>query len=98
MTLIRAAAMIAVLAGAAIASGAAPAHAQTPNINLMPETKSKTPEEIEQDRLTDKAYRESLRKIPESKTAADPWGSVRSNDTPKAAAPKPRTKTGSTVN
>lgn len=98
MKIFRAAAMAAILAGPAIASWAGPVYAQTPNINLMPETKSKTPEEIEQDRLTDKAYRESLRKIPESKASADPWGSVRSTDTPKAASPKPRTKTGSTAN
>lgn len=71
-----------------------PAAAQM--MNLMPELKSKTPEEKEQDAITDKAYRESLRKIPETKAAADPWGNVRS-EAPKAAA-KPRTKTGSAAN
>jgi hypothetical protein len=78
----------------------APAHAQmqTPNINLMPEVKSKTPEEKEQDAIKDKAYRESLRKIPDAKTSSDPWGAVRSNEAPKAAAPaKPKTKTGSNI-
>jgi hypothetical protein len=40
-----------------------------------------------------------LKKIPESKAAADPWGNVRGADAPKATAPaKPRTKTGSTAN
>jgi hypothetical protein len=71
-----------------------PAAAQM--MNLMPELKSKTPEEKEQDAITDKAYRESLRKIPDTKAAADPWGNVRS-DAPKAA-PKARTKTGSAAN
>ena len=75
---------------------AVPAVAQTPNINLIPELKSRTPEEREQDAIADKAYRESLRKIPNAKTDADPWGSVRS-DAPKAA-PAKRTKTGSTTN
>ena len=77
----------------------APAYAQTPNINLMPEFQSKTPEEKEQDAIKDKAYKESLRKIPDAKTSSDPWGAVRSTDTPKdsakaAAAPR-KSKTGS---
>jgi hypothetical protein len=74
-----------------------PAHAQTPNINLMPEMQSKTPEEKEQDAIRDKAYKDSLRKIPDAKASSDPWGTVRSNEAPKAAAPakQPKTKTGS---
>jgi hypothetical protein len=72
---------------------------QTPNINLIPELGSKTPEEKEQEAVRDKAYRESLKKIPDAKTSSDPWGNVRSVDTPKTSAPaKPRTKTGSTAN
>src|SRR4051812_4744363 len=86
-------------AGVAIALLAGPAYAQTPNINLIPEFQSKTPEEKEQDAIKDKAYRESLKKIPDAKASNDPWGSVRSTDTPKTAAPaKPKTKTGSTTN
>ena len=85
----RAAALIAMLA----APIAAPAFAQAPNINLIPELKSKSPEEREQDAINDKAYRESLRKIPDAKAGSDPWGNVRS-DAPKAA-PAKRTKTGS---
>ena len=58
---------------------------------------SKTPEEKEQDAIKEKAYKESLKKIPDAKTSSDPWGAVRSNDAPKTAAPaKPKTKTGST--
>ena len=74
----------------------APAAAQTPNINLVPELQSKSPEEKEADAIRDKAYRDSLRKIPDAKASTDPWGTVRSTDAPKAAAPaKPKTKTGS---
>jgi hypothetical protein len=76
----------------------APAYAQmsTPNINLMPEFQSKTPEEKEQDAIKDKAYKDSLRKIPDAKASSDPWGAVRSTDTPKAAAaPAKKSKTGS---
>ena len=91
MRIFGAAAVIVLLAG--------PAHAQTPNINLVPELPSKSPEEKEAEAVRDKAYRESLKKIPDAKGSSDPWGNVRSTDTPKTAAPaKPRTKTGSTTN
>ena len=66
-----------------------PAYAQTPNINLMPEFQSKSPEEKEQDAIKEKAYKDSLRKIPDAKASSDPWGNVRSTDTPKAAAAAP---------
>jgi hypothetical protein len=97
MKTLRAAAMLAVLAGSFAIPAAVPAVAQTPNINLMPELKSKTPEEREQDAIADKAYRESLRKIPNAKADVDPWGTVRS-DAPKPAAPAKRTKTGTATN
>ncbi len=91
MRILGAAAVIALLTG--------PAYAQTPNINLIPELQSKSPEEKEAEAVRDKAYRESLRKIPDAKASADPWGNVRSTDTPKTSAPaRPRTKTGSTSN
>ena len=74
----------------------APAYAQTPNINLMPELMSKSPEEKEADAIKEKAYKDSLRKIPDAKASSDPWGAVRSTDTPKAAAaPAKKNKTGS---
>ncbi|SHM75061.1 hypothetical protein [Bradyrhizobium lablabi] len=76
----------------------APAYAQTPNINLIPELQSKSPEEKEAEAAKDKAYKDSLKKIPEAKTSSDPWGAVRSTDAPKTAAPaKPKTKTGSSA-
>jgi hypothetical protein len=82
----------------ALVSG--PAYAQMPNINLMPEVRSRTPEEKAADEVRDKAYRESLRKIPDAKVSSDPWGSVRSPDTAKTStrtstgtSAKPRTKT-----
>lgn len=77
----------------------APAYAQSPNINLIPELQTKSPEEKEQEAIKDKAYRESLRKIPDAKASSDPWGTVRSNEAPKAsAAPaKPKAKTGSST-
>ena len=80
----------------ALLAGPSYAVAQAPNINLIPEIHSKTPEEKEAEAERDKAYKESLRKIPDAKTSADPWGSVRGGETAKAATPvKPR-KTGGT--
>ena len=84
--------MLAVLG---LASGTTSAMAQTPNVNLIPELQSQTPEEKERDAANDKAYRDSLRKIPD-KAANDPWGDVRGTEAsrtakpavPKAAAPK----------
>ena len=85
-------------AAAVIVLLTAPAYAQTPNINLIPELQSKSPEEKEQEAIRDKAYKESLRKIPDAKTSSDPWGTGRSNEAPKAAAPaRPKTKTGSST-
>jgi hypothetical protein len=97
---------------AAMALLTAPAYAQGgPNINLIPELQSKTPEEKEQEAAQQKAYKESLKKIPDAKTSTDPWGTVRSVDAPKTSTKastkestktpsplKPRTKTGSTAN
>jgi hypothetical protein len=85
---------------AAIALLTAPAYAQmgTPNVNLIPELQSKSPEEKEAEAVREKAYRESLKKIPDAKVSSDPWGNVRSDAPPKTPSAKPRTKTGSTIN
>jgi hypothetical protein len=69
-----------------------------PSLNMMPELASKTQEEKDADAARDKAYKESLKKIPDAKVSSDPWGTVRGPDAPKAATAKPRTKTGSTAN
>jgi hypothetical protein len=93
MKIFRAAALIGLLA--------TPAYAQMPNINIIPETPGKTQEQIEQEKAQEKAYKDSLHKIPDAKASSDPWGDVRSADTPKAGKStqaKPRTKTGSTAN
>ncbi len=82
---------------------ASPAFAQLPPLNLMQDNKPpKTQEEKDAEAARDKAYQDSLKKIPDAKPAADPWGNVRT-DTPKApakaaASAKPKTKTGSTAN
>jgi hypothetical protein len=89
MRILGALAVIVVLTGSA--------HAQmTPNINLLADTPSKTPEELEREAAQQKAYKESLKKIPDAKGSSDPWGNVRTVETPKTSGPaKPRSKTGS---
>lgn len=90
----------AVVVGAAVALLAGPAAAQMspPTVNLLADQPSKTPEEKEADAVRDKAYRESLKKIPDAKASNDPWGNVRS-EAPKTAAPaKAKAKTGTAAN
>jgi hypothetical protein len=95
--------MAAVLLLAALAG---PAYAQLPNINLMQDGPSKTPEEKAVEAEREKAYKETLKKIPESKASNDPWGGMRADPpkqpaTPKASAasssPK-KTKSGTAAN
>jgi hypothetical protein len=97
MKIFRAAALIA-LPAVALLSVPAYAQVQTPSMNLLPELTSKTPEEKEADAVKEKAYRDSLRKIPDAKVSNDPWGTVRGTEPPKATQAKPKTKTGSTAN
>jgi hypothetical protein len=88
MVILRAAAVAALLAALSV-----PALAQTPNINLMPQLQSKSAEEKEADAIKERAYRDSLRKIPDAKASSDPWGGVRGAE-PAKPAPKPKTKVG----
>jgi len=82
---------------------ASPALAQIPPVNLLQDKPAKSQEEKDAEAARDKAYKETLKKIPDAKAPADPWGNVRSSDAPKAAAKsassaKPKTKAGSTSN
>jgi hypothetical protein len=96
MKVLFAAAMIAMLAGPACAQS----NANAPKTleQLMNE---KSPEQVEKERAADKAYKDSLKKIPDAKAPADPWGSARSAPAPAAKTPagkKQSAKTGSTAN
>jgi hypothetical protein len=81
---------------ALLAGWTAPSYAQMPNINLLADGPSKTPEEKEADEARDKAYKETLRKIPDAKSTSDPWGAVRTTDAPKAPAAKAAASTKKT--
>ncbi len=104
MKFVRVAAALAVLATPLSAFLARPAHAQMPNINLLADTPSKTQDEKDAEEARDKAYKDTLRKIPDAKASNDPWGSVRADapkpatPTSKAASAGKKTKTGSNAN
>lgn len=86
MKAIRAAIIFALLAG--------PAQAQVmPNVNLMPDAKSKTPEEKAAEEERDRAYKETLKKIPDAKASNDPWGGMRSEPAKPAVPKAPKTAT-----
>jgi hypothetical protein len=93
MRVFTAAVVIALLAG--------PAYAQTQPVPRYGDIdKKKSPQEIEAERESERAYKKSLGNIPDQ-GPTDPWGTVRSDNAPKAAvkaAPAKRTKTGNTAN
>src|SRR5258705_3075915 len=73
-------------AAVVIALVAGPAYAQSKSVPKYGDAdKEKTPQEIEAEREAERAYKRSLGNIPE-KPPIDPWGNVRSETPPKAAA------------
>jgi hypothetical protein len=82
---------------------ASPAFAQIPKLNLLQDKPGKTEDEKNAEAAQDKAYRDSLKKIPDQKAPADPWGGVRS-DAPSsspaksASSAKSKSKTGTSAN
>ena len=95
--------MRAVRLAAAIMLLASPAFAQIPKLNLMQDKPGKTDDEKAAESAQEKAYKESLKKIPDQKAPSDPWGSVRS-DAPAAPAAKsastkkPKSASGAAAN
>lgn len=87
MKVFRVAAVLALLTG--------PAYAQMPALNLMQDGPGKSPAQNAAEAARDKAYKESLRKIPDAKAPADPWGNVRSGDAAKTSTSKTTTSTTS---
>jgi hypothetical protein len=81
---------------AAIIFLASPALAQVPKLNLLQDKPAKTQEEKDAESAQEKAYKDSLKKIPDAKAPADPWGTVRGPDAPakSASSSKPKAKTG----
>ena len=65
------------MAAVLLAVLAVPAYAQMPNLNLLQEGPGKTPEEKAAEAERDRAYKETLKKIPNKKPSNDPWAGVR---------------------
>ena len=87
MKVFRIAAVLALVAGPACAQ-------MMPNINLLQDAPSKTDDEKAADAQRDKAYKDTLKSIPDAKKSNDPWGAMRSEPAkpaPKAAAKKAKT-------
>jgi hypothetical protein len=86
---------------AAIFLLASPAVAQMPALNLLQDNRpAKSQDEKDAEAAQQKAYKDSLKKIPDAKAPADPWGNVRSNDAPaastkSASSSKPKKTTAS---
>ena len=78
MRVFAAAAIIALLAGSAYAQ-------DQPIPKYGDVEKDKTPQQIENEREAERAYKRSLGNIP-NQAPTDPWGNVRSESAPKAAA------------
>jgi hypothetical protein len=81
---------------------AGPALAQQKPVPRYGETdKEKSQSDIAAEKEAERAYQRSLGNIPEQTKSTDPWGAVRSDNAPKAAAktpaPKPKTKTEAKV-
>ena len=101
MKIFRTAVMIALLAGPVYGQGAVPRYGE--------EDKTKSPQEIANEKASEQAYKNSLHNIPEQ-TSTDPWGNVRSTNAPKdgnkaaakvgakAAPAKSQSKTGGAAN
>jgi hypothetical protein len=87
-------------AAAVIASvvGSGCAYAQSPSVpKYGEEEKAKSPSQIEAEKEAKKAYERSLGNIPD-KGPTDPWGNVRSDNSPKPAAKAAPVKPAKTVN
>jgi hypothetical protein len=81
---------------AQLAPGGAPGSTSSdgrPSLTLGGGTRSKTEDELKEDKARDDAYKAGIAKIPDTKAKSDPWGNVRSAaPQPKPAAQKPPPK------
>jgi hypothetical protein len=95
MKLFRMAAVLTLLAGPAFAQ-------DSPHINLWADGPAKSEDEKAADAAREKAYKETLKKMPDAKAANDPWGGMRADPpkqpAPKAAAATKKPKAGTAAN
>jgi hypothetical protein len=66
----------------ALLTGAASAQLPMPGITLNPDSQRVlTPEEKEKQKALDDKYRSTMQSIPDKKAPADPWGNIRAAPT-----------------
>jgi hypothetical protein len=84
-----AAVIIALIGGLAFAQDAVPRYGDI--------DKEKSPSQKEEERNAERAYKKSLRNIPDKAGPSDPWGAVRSDNAPPSATSttQKKSKTGS---
>jgi hypothetical protein len=81
MSVFRIVVVIALLTGPAYAQ-------QVPQLNAIEDWSGTKQKEKDAAVAKEKAYQESLKKIPDAKTSADPWGVVRAGDAAKTSTSK----------
>jgi hypothetical protein len=82
---------------AQLATGGAPGSTSSdgrPSLTLGGGQRTKTEDELKEDKARDAAYKAGIAKIPEQKAKSDPWGNLRSAapQQPKPTAQKPTPK------
>lgn len=82
--------VIAAVVAVVMALVARPALAQIPGLNVLDSKMPPTAEEIARSKEIDQAYKETLSKLPATKTPADPWSNARDTDASQKAKTKPR--------
>jgi hypothetical protein len=70
-------ALAAAAAALTLSSATALAQVPMPGVHLGGDKAPPSAQELERRRAIDKAYKAATEKIPEKKTAADPWGGIR---------------------
>ncbi|WP_027580646.1 hypothetical protein [Bradyrhizobium sp. Ai1a-2] len=89
MRIFVAAVMIALMTGSAFAQDAVPRYGDV--------DKEKSPSQKEEERNAERAYKKSLRNIPDKSGPSDPWGAVRTDNAAPSATntTQKKSKTGS---
>jgi hypothetical protein len=81
---------------AQLSTGGAPGSASSsgrPSLTLGGEQKTKTEDELKEDKVRDDAYKAGVAKIPDQKAKSDPWGNLRTSaPQPKPTAQRPTPK------
>jgi hypothetical protein len=70
-------AIVLLVAGPAVAQSNGDASPSKLGIPIVPQSAPLTPEQIERQKSLDRDYEATMRKLPNKKTSADPWGDIR---------------------